>query len=131
MANFVCEKCGSVFDETQADCPNCHYPYLIESVCPKCGFCSIFRYLSCPRCKSLIFGGRPLLFFFAFEFAITAIAVVCGWDDEISLRLEVMAGAWFIGSLAVLYYTLQIARSRKAQLNAVVSKRADIQRGVD
>ena len=72
-----------------------------------------------------------MLFFFAFEFAITAIAVVCGWDDEISLRLEVMAGAWFIGSLAVLYYTLQIARSRKAQLNAVVSKRADIQRGVD
>ena len=122
MKTFACQKCGSVFDETQSDCPNCHYPYLIESVCPKCGFSSIYRYLSCPRCKSLIFGGRPLLFFFTLESAITAIAVVCGWDNEISLRLVASAGGWFISSLAVLYYTFQIVRNRKAQLNAVVSK---------
>ncbi len=129
MANFVCEKCGSIFDETQADCAKCHYPYLIESVCPKCGFSSIFRYLSCPRCKALIFGGQPLLFWFTLESAITAIAVVCGWDNEISLRLMVMAGVWFVGSLAVLYYTLQKIRCRKTQLDALNCKRAEFQRG--
>lgn len=132
MVSYECDNCKNTFSEELSECPHCSFPYFYQTTCIKCSFKSIKKYIICPKCRTILFGGRTMLGY-SFTELITTIfcflIIYLNWNKNI-VPVWIFVIVWLSLTIVYCVYMLQCFFCNKKEEKKLSSIRLEWEKNI-